>query len=164
LRTLRETKVSYKRENLQNAERIPRKESQRLFAKPAQGGNMTENEISNKVIGIAIELHKKLGPGLLESVYENALAYDLTEAGLKVAQQVPMPFEYKKVKLDVGYRLDLLIENKVIIEIKSVETLTPVHYAQLLTYLKLSDKKLGLLINFNSKYLKNGIHRIVNNL
>ena len=125
---------------------------------------MTENELSNKVIGIAIELHKKLGPGLLESVYENALAYDLKEIGLKVFQQVPMPFNYKDVKLDVGYRLDLLVENKLIIEIKSIEALAPVHYAQLLTYLKLSDLKLGLLINFNTKLLKDGIHRIVNNL
>ncbi|NOX64409.1 MAG: GxxExxY protein [Chlorobi bacterium] len=125
---------------------------------------MTENEISNKVIGVAIELHKKLGPGLLESVYENALAYDLRELGLKVGQQVSMPFEYKKVKLDVGYRLDLLVEDKVIIEIKSIELLAPVHYAQLLTYLKLSNLKLGLLINFNTKLLKDGIHRLVNNL
>ncbi len=125
---------------------------------------MTENEISNKVIGIAIELHKTLGPGLLESAYENALAYDLKEAGLEVVQQFPMPFEYKKVKMDVGYRLDLLVENKVIIEVKSVELLAPVHYAQLLTYLKLADKRLGLLINFNTKYLKDGVHRIVNNL
>ena len=125
---------------------------------------MTENEISKKVIGLAIELHKRIGPGLLESVYENALAYDLKEEGLKVIQQVPMPFEYKEVKLDVGYRLDLLVENKVIIEIKSVENLAPVHYSQLLTYLKLSNLKLGLLINFNTKLLKNRIHRIVNNL
>ena len=125
---------------------------------------MTENEISNKVIGTAIELHKKLGPGLLESVYENALAYDLKELGLKVEQQVSMPFEYKEVKLNVGYRLDLLVEDKVIIEIKSIELLAPVHYAQLLTYLKLSDLKLGLLINFNTKLLKDGIHRLVNNL
>ncbi|MBK7979219.1 MAG: GxxExxY protein [Ignavibacteriae bacterium] len=125
---------------------------------------MTENEISKKVIGLAIELHKRIGPGLLESVYENALAYDLKEEGLKVIQQVPMPFEYKEVKLDVSYRLDLLVENKVIIEIKSVENLAPVHYSQLLTYLKLSNLKLGLLINFNTKLLKNGIHRIVNNL
>lgn len=92
------------------------------------------------------------------------MAYDLKDAGLKVVQQVPMPFEYKEVKLDVGYRLDLLVENKMIIEIKSVETLAPVHYAQLLTYLKLSNFKLGLLINFNTKLLKDDIHRIVNNL
>jgi GxxExxY protein len=125
---------------------------------------MTENEISKKLIGIAIDLHRKLGPGLLESAYENALAHDLRENGLNVKQQYPMAFIYKEVKLDIGYRLDLLINNKVIVEIKSVETLAPVHYAQLLTYLKLSDLRLGLLINFNTKLLKNDIHRIVNNL
>ncbi len=125
---------------------------------------MTENYLSNKIIGIAIELHKKLGPGLLESAYENALAYDLKEIGLDIKQQVSMPFVYKEIKLDIGYRLDLLIEDKVIVEIKSVESLAPVHYAQLLTYLKLSNLKLGLLINFNTKLLKEGIHRIVNNL
>jgi len=125
---------------------------------------MTENEISYKVIGAAIELHKNIGAGLLESAYENALAHDLREIGFYVKQQVPMPFIYKEVKLDVGYRLDLLIDNKVIIELKAVENLAPVHYAQLLTYLKLSDLKLGLLINFNTKTLKNSIHRVVNNL
>jgi len=125
---------------------------------------MTENELSYKVIGTALELHKNLGPGLLESSYENALAYDLKQTGLKVKQQVPMPFIYKDIKMDIGYRLDLIVQNKVIIEIKSLENLAPVHYAQLLTYLKLSDLKLGLLINFNTKILKNGIHRIVNNL
>ncbi len=125
---------------------------------------MNENELSFKIIGIALELHKNIGPGLLESTYENALAYDLRENGLLVQQQVPMPFIYKEVKMDIGYRLDLLVENKLIIEIKSVENLAPVHYAQLLTYLKLSDLKLGLLINFNSKLLKDGIHRLVNNL
>ncbi len=125
---------------------------------------MTENYLSNKIIGIAIELHKKLGPGLLESAYENALAYDLKEIGLDIKQQLSMPFLYKDIKLDIGYRLDLLIENKVIVEIKSVESLAPVHYAQLLTYLKLSNLKLGLLINFNTKLLKDGIHRIVSNL
>jgi GxxExxY protein len=125
---------------------------------------MNENELSNKIIGAAIELHKVLGPGLLESAYENALAYELNNLGLSLKQQVPMPFVYKEIKLDAGYRLDLLIENKVIIEIKSVETLAPVHFAQVLTYLKLSDLKLGLLIYFNTKLLKEGIHRIVNNL
>ena len=125
---------------------------------------MTENEISKQIIGTAINLHKNLGPWLLESAYENALAFDLREIGLDVKQQYPMPFIYKKIKLDVGYRLDLLIENKVIIEIKSVENLAAVHYAQLLTYLKLSKLKLGLLINFNTKLLKDGVHRIVNNL
>lgn len=123
-----------------------------------------ENIISKKIIGSAIELHRKLGPGLLESAYENALAYDLTEIGLEVQQQVPMPFIYKEIKMDVGYRIDLLVENKVILEVKSVEALAPVHFAQTLTYLKLAEKKLGLLINFNTKLLKNDIHRIVNNL
>ncbi len=125
---------------------------------------MTENEISYKCIGAAIEIHKSIGPGLLESVYENALTYDLKQLGLNVKQQVPMPFIYKEVKQAVGYRIDLMINNKVIIEIKAVETLLPVHYAQLLTYLKLSGLKLGLLINFNSKTLKSNIHRVVNNL
>jgi GxxExxY protein len=125
---------------------------------------MNENDLSFKIIGTALELHKNIGPGLLESTYENALAYDLREAGYEVKLQMPMPFVYKKVKMEVGYRIDLLVENKVIIEVKSLENLAPVHYAQLLTYLKLSDLKLGLLINFNCKLLKEGIHRIVNNL
>ena len=125
---------------------------------------MNENEVSKLVIGKAIDLHKSIGPGLLESVYENALAHDINEIGLSVRQQLPMPFEYKQIKMDIGYRIDLLVENKVIIEIKSVENLAPVHFAQLLTYLRLSNHKLGLLINFNTKLLKDGIHRIVNNL
>lgn len=125
---------------------------------------MPENDLSYKIIGAALQLHKNLGPGLLESVYENALAYDLREKGLQVVQQHPMPFQYKEIKMSVGYRIDLLVERKVIVEIKSVENLAPVHFAQVLTYLKLSDLKLGLLINFNNKILKNGIHRIANNL
>ena len=125
---------------------------------------MTENEISYQIIGIAMELHRNIGPGLLESAYENAIAFDLREAGLEVKQQISMPFIYKEVQLEIGYRIDILIENKVLIEIKSVENLAPVHFAQTLTYLKLSGIKLGLLINFNNKLLKNGIHRIVNNL
>lgn len=125
---------------------------------------MTENDISYKIIGAAIEIHKSLGPGLLESVYEAALAFDLRELNLKVNTQVPMPLIYKNIKQEVGFRLDLLVEDKVIVEIKSVELLAPVHYTQVLTYLKLSDKKLGLLINFNSKILKDNIHRMVNNL
>jgi GxxExxY protein len=125
---------------------------------------MTENELSYSIIGAALLLHKALEPGLLESVYEAALAYDLRESGFHVQCQVPMPLVYKEVKQDVGYRLDLLVENKVIIEVKSIENLAPVHFAQTLTYLKLSQKKLALLINFNTKVLKDGIHRIVNNL
>lgn len=125
---------------------------------------MTENEISYKIIGVAIELHKILGAGLLESAYENPFAYELRESGLYVEQQVAMPLIYKEIKMDCGYRLDLRVERKVIIEIKSIETLVPVHFAQTLTYLRLSDCKLGLLINFNTIQLKDGIHRIVNNL
>src|SRR5690606_15869299 len=121
---------------------------------------MSEHEISYKIIGAAVELHKVLGPGLLESVYENALAYDLREMGLDAQSQVPMPLVYKEVKQDVGYRIDILVENKVIVEVKSVENLSPVHFAQALTYLKLSGKKLALLINFNTILLKDGIHRI----
>lgn len=123
---------------------------------------MNENDISYKIIGLALELHKNIGPGLLESSYENALAYELRKAGLEVGQQVPMPFIYKEIRMDVGYRIDLLVENTVIIEVKSLESLAPVHYAQLLTYLKLSQLKLGLLINFNTRLLKDGIHRVVN--
>ena len=125
---------------------------------------MKENELSYKIIGAAIELHRNIGPGLLESAYENALAHDLGELGLEAKQQVSMPFIYKGVKQDVGYRIDLLVNNKVIVEIKAVEALAPVHFAQLLTYLKLSGVKLGLLINFNCKILKHEIHRVVNNL
>ncbi len=125
---------------------------------------MLENDLSFKIIGAAIDLHKNIGPGLLESAYENALAHDLREMQLYVQQQVPMPFVYKDVKQEIGYRLDLVVNHKVIVEIKAVESLAPVHFAQLLTYLKLSNMKLGLLINFNTKILKNEIHRIVNNL
>lgn len=125
---------------------------------------MTENEISYKVIGAAIDLHRSLGPGLLESVYEASLSYDLTMLALDVKTQVPFPLVYKEIKQDVGFRIDMLINNKVIIEIKSLEQLAPVHFSQTLTYLKLTDKKLGLLINFNSVVMKDGIHRIVNRL
>jgi len=125
---------------------------------------MTENELSYKIIGAAIQLHKSLGPGLLESAYEHALANDLRELGFDVKQQAPMPFIYKNVKLDVGYRIDLIVDGKIIVEIKSIELLAPVHFAQTLTYLKLSGLKLALLINFNSKILKSNIHRIVNQL
>ena len=125
---------------------------------------MDENEISYKIIGAAIELHKKYGPGLLESAWENALAYDLRELGLDVQQQVGLSFIHKEMKMDVGYRIDLLVGGKVIVEVKNVESLTEIHQAQLLTYLKLSNKKLGLLINFNKVILKDGIQRFANNL
>ena len=125
---------------------------------------MTENELSYKIIGAALEIHKEVGPGLLESAYEAALAFELNQLGLEVKQQTPMPFVYKDIKQEICYRTDLIVNNQIIIEIKSVETILPVHFAQTLTYLKLSGLKLGLLINFNTKTLKSGIHRIVNNL
>jgi GxxExxY protein len=125
---------------------------------------MTENEISFIVIGNAIQIHKQLGPGLLESVYENALAYELKTSGLVVEQQLALPMIYNEIKMECGYRIDLRVERKLIIEVKSIETLAPVHFAQVLTYLKLSECKLGLLINFNTIRLKDGIHRIVNHL
>lgn len=132
--------------------------------KTRKGKSMNENELSYKIIGVAINLHKTLGPGLLESAYEHALANDLREIGLDVKQQVPMPFIYKDVNLEVGYRIDLVVNNKVIIEVKSIESLAPVHFAQTLTYLKLSGLKLALLINFNAKILTSNIHRIANQL
>ena len=123
---------------------------------------MDENELSNKVIGLAIKVHKALGPGLLESAYEECLYYELDKAGLNVEKQKPMPLIYENVKLECGYRIDLMVENKLVIEIKSVEALNDVHLAQILTYLKLSDCKLGLLINFNVALLKDGIKRVIN--
>lgn len=125
---------------------------------------MTENEISKIIIGKAIEVHKALGPGLLESAYQECLYYELSEEGLNVEKQKPMPIVYKEVKLDHGYRIDLLVEDKVVIELKTVDALINVHEAQILTYLKLGDYKLGLLINFKVSLLKNGIRRFVNNL
>lgn len=119
------------------------------------------NDISYKIIGCAYTVHSELGPGLLESTYETCLEYELMEKGLKVERQKPLPVIYKDIKLNAGYRIDLLIENKVVVEIKSCEAIVPIHEAQLLTYLKLADKKLGLLINFNVKDLKQGIMRRV---
>jgi GxxExxY protein len=124
--------------------------------------SMIENEISNKVIGCAIEVYKQLGPGLLESAYQECLYYELIQAGLNVIKEKPMPIVYKEVKLDHGYRIDLLVENKVVIEIKTVEALTDVHTAQVLTYLRLGDYRLGILLNFDVSVLKHGIKRIIN--
>ncbi|MEH6764544.1 MAG: GxxExxY protein [Aequorivita antarctica] len=123
---------------------------------------MTENQIANKIIGCALEVHKALGPGLLESAYQECLFYKLTKEGLAVAKQKPMPLIFEEVKLEVGYRIDILVENKVVIEIKSVEALNDVHLAQTLTYMKLGGFKLGLLINFNVSLLKQGIKRVIN--
>ena len=122
------------------------------------------NEISQLIIGFAIKVHTALGPGLLESAYEECLYYELVKEGLKVEKQKALPLIYEEIKLEVGYRLDLIVEDKVIIEIKACEGLTDVHLAQVLTYLKLSDVKLGLLINFNVTRVKDGIKRVVNNL
>ena len=125
---------------------------------------MTENEISGKIIGCAIEVHKLLGPGLLESAYVECLYYELQKVGLFVEKQKPLPLIYKEVKLDAGYRLDLIIEHKVIVEVKSIESLNDIHTAQVLTYLKLSGCKLGLLMNFNVLHLVDGLKRLVNKL
>jgi len=123
---------------------------------------MTENEISKIVFECALKVHKNLGPGLLESAYEECMFYELKKANLKVEKQKALPLVYEEVKLDVGYRIDIIVEDKFIIEVKSVEALNEVHLAQLLTYLRLSECKLGLLINFNVKLLKEGVRRVVN--
>lgn len=125
---------------------------------------MTENEISEKIIGCAIQVHRELGPGLLESSYEECLYFELIQAGLLVEKQKPLPLVYKEVKLECGYRIDLMVENKVVIEVKAVEALNDVHMAQVLTYLKLSKCKLGLLMNFNVALMKSGIKRVANKL
>jgi len=122
----------------------------------------SENEISKIVFECALKVHRQLGPGLLESAYEECLFYELKKSGLKVEKQKSLPLIYEDVNLEVGYRIDLMIENKFIIEIKAVESLNDVHLAQILTYLKLSDCKLGMLINFNVTLIKNGIKRVIN--
>ena len=123
---------------------------------------MIENEISQKIIGLAIDIHKKLGPGLLENVYKECLFYKINQSGLLVAKEKPMPLIFEEVKMDCGYRIDLLVMDKLVIEIKSVESLNDIHLAQTLTYMKLGNYKLGLLINFNVVLLKEGIKRIIN--
>jgi GxxExxY protein len=123
---------------------------------------MTENEITGKVIGLAMDIHKALGPGLLESAYKECLFYKILKAGLLVEKEKAMPIIYEEVKLECGYRIDLLVENKLVLELKSVEKLHEVHLAQTLTYMKLGGYKLGLLINFNVVFLKDGIKRVVN--
>ena len=122
---------------------------------------MTENELSKEIIGAAIEVHRQLGPGLLESAYEVCLEFELKQRGLAVVRQIALPVVYKDVKLDAGYRIDLIVEGKVLIEIKAVDALAPIHKAQVITYLRLKEIKLGLLINFNSVRLIDGVKRIV---
>ena len=125
---------------------------------------MSENEIAKIIVDTCYNIHTKLGPGLLESVYEAILYYELQQKGLRVERQKPLPLHWKELKMDIGFRADLLIEDKVVVELKSVEQISPVYQKQLLTYLKIADCKLGLLINFNESLIKNGITRIVNNL
>ena len=132
-----------------------------IFTKNTKG-KMTENEIAQKVIGLAIEVHRALGPGLLESAYKECLYYKMVESKLRVQKEKPMPLVFEGVQLECGYRIDLLVENKLVIEIKSVEALNDVHLAQTLTYMKLGNYKLGLLINFNVALLKHGIRRVIN--
>ena len=137
--------------NAESAETAEMEEKERL------------NQIADSIIGAAIEVHSASGPGLLESAYEACLVFELAERGLKVEQQKPLPVIYRQVKLDCGYRLDMLVENVVIIEVKVVDHLAPIHKAQLLSYLRLSGCKVGLLINFNVKVLRDGVVRVVNN-
>jgi len=122
---------------------------------------MNTNEITKRIIGCAIEVHKILGPGLLESAYETCLFYELQNAGLRVERQKPVPVVYKEIKLDCGYRLDIIVEDCVIIELKTVDAFIPVHEAQILTHMKFAKKNLGLLINFNVTLLKDGIRRFI---
>ncbi len=125
---------------------------------------ITENQLSKIVFNCALKVHQNLGPGLLESAYEECLFYELKKTGLDIQKQKALPLVYEEVKLDIGYRIDIIIENKLILEIKSVEALNEIHFAQLLTYLKLTNCKLGMLMNFNVALIKNGIRRVVNNL
>jgi GxxExxY protein len=125
---------------------------------------MTENEVGDVIVHAALEVHTVLGAGLLESAYETCLAYELEKAGLKVQKQLSIPIVYKEVQLEVGYRLDLLVQDLVIVEVKAVERLQPIHVAQALSYLKLKGLKLGYLLNFNVEHMRQGIRRVVNNL
>lgn len=120
------------------------------------------DQLSHRIIGAAIEVHRHLGPGLLESAYESCLVFELKHLGVKVEEQKPLPVVYKEVRLDCGYRLDLVVEDEIIVEIKAVEKLLPIHEAQLLSYLRLAHKRVGLLMNFHVPVLKNGLKRIVN--
>jgi len=122
---------------------------------------MEYEDLTRTIIGCAIEVHKELGPGLLESAYEECLAYELTKFGLKVERQKPVPVVYKEIKLECGYRIDILVEDKVVLELKTVDEFNPVHEAQILTYLKFSQKKVGLLMNFNVLKMKDGIKRYI---
>jgi GxxExxY protein len=130
----------------------------------SKGNSISENELSRILVGIAINVHKKIGPGLLESSYQEVMFYEIEKAGLYVEKEKPLPLIYDEIKLNVGYRVDLMVENKLIIEVKAVESIHPIHFAQLLTYLRHSGCKLGLLMNFHETKMANGIKRVVNGL
>ncbi len=123
---------------------------------------MEDNDLTSKIIGCAINVHRNLGPGLLESAYQACLYYELVKCGLLVEKEKPLPLVYEEVKLDCGYRIDLVVERRIVVEVKSVEALTDIHLAQVLTYLKLTQNRFGLLINFNVLKLKDGVKRVVN--
>jgi GxxExxY protein len=125
---------------------------------------MEENQISYQIIGRALEIHRKLGPGLLESAYEKILAYELRKIGMSIESQVLKPLKWESIEIEKAYRIDLIVENKVIVELKCLDEVNPVHFSQVLTYLKLSNLKLGLIINFKTKVLRDGIYRVVNGL
>jgi GxxExxY protein len=125
---------------------------------------MTENEVAKQIVDVAFKIHSTYGPGLLESVYETIMAYELNKRGLRVNRQQAIPVIHEEVRMELGFRADLIVESKVVVEIKSIEAIGPVHKKQLLTYLRLTDKRLGLLINFQVELIKNGISRVVNGL
>ena len=125
---------------------------------------MTENELSKLIVDLCFKIHKQYGPGLFESVYEEIFSYEWSKNGIPFTRQHGIPLVHEEIKMETGFRADFIIDSKVIIELKSIDALAPVHYKQLLTYLRLSNLKLGLLINFNVNLIKDGIHRIVNNL
>mgnify|MGYP003733841447 CR=1 FL=1 len=138
--------------------------SPRTSPRRANHLSVTENEIAHQILDSAYRVHSKLGPGLFESVYEAALAYELAQRGLNVSRQFPIPVIYESIQIEAGFRADLLVEGKVIVELKFIEAITPVHHKQLLTYLRLSNTRLGLLLNFNVPRLKEGITRLVSHL
>jgi GxxExxY protein len=131
---------------------------------PLRETALTENDIAKHIVDVAYKIHTTFGPGLLESVYETILAYELQKRNLRVRRQKPIPMIYEEITMNLGFRADLLVDDKVMVEVKSVEAINPVHKKQLLTYLKVADKKLGLLINFNVELIKHGITRVVNQL
>ena len=158
------TKIFNKTERIKGAKKEGKRKGRKEKKMLVREGIITENEMSNKVIGFAIEIHRALGPGLLESVYKECLFHKLTKAGYYVEKEKPLPLIYEEVRLNIGYRIDLVVENKLVIETKSIEALSEIDLAQTLTYLRLGNYRLGLLMNFNVVRMKDGIRRVVNNL